>query len=562
MALDARTRLSLIHGIFAEPGEDAPRLVYADWLADHGDDVLADLIRLQLEMSRPWTSRTRLHDLRRRERELLDALGPWRALSCADPVTTAYSGPPAGWSYTLVEGVPRLYVMSGADGRLDFPPREWVERFGWFTVLLGEFYCRVNEPSGFVTTVSELRRLLEWPLIDRCIGLDMAEILRFHGDCDTLLANWPGAARLLRLGGFAGALTSPLLAGLVSVSLRQEQIEEETVAALAAMPGLRHLRVRHSHFAPGVVAALAKLSRLRSLDLSGYGNLVDRDAHELASGALHDLVELNLEGTRVCDDGALALIRSPHLPHLHRLLLSGSSIGARAVEGLCETDRFLRCGALRLHGREQAQMLEVVTQSPHAAHLRYLETGGIDTGTALALASSPHLKGLVKLSLGFGHVGPEGAEALIESLPSLEELRIQNNPIGDRGALTLGRLARSKGEPCLDLWKNGVTAAGVAALIESGCLAGLSGLQLNYNPIGDAGVAALAGCRDLAGLDWLGLSGVGVTDEGALALANSPHLPRQVSLALECSGLGKQTKAALRERFPRAYGYDLDDYEY
>jgi uncharacterized protein (TIGR02996 family) len=59
MLLDARTQLSLIHGMLAEPGEDAPRLVYADWLADHGDDALAELIRVQLEMGRPWTSRAR-----------------------------------------------------------------------------------------------------------------------------------------------------------------------------------------------------------------------------------------------------------------------------------------------------------------------------------------------------------------------------------------------------------------------------------------------------------------------------------------------------------------------
>src|SRR5262245_1817344 len=134
--------------MLAEPGEDAPRLIYADWLADHGDEVLAELVRLHLEMGRPWASRTRLHRLRQRERQLLDALGPWQALSSAERVVTAYSGPPRGWSYVFVEGIPRLYVTPGADGQLEFPPREWVDRVGWFTAVVGEFYCRVNEPSG------------------------------------------------------------------------------------------------------------------------------------------------------------------------------------------------------------------------------------------------------------------------------------------------------------------------------------------------------------------------------------------------------------------------------
>ena len=42
-----RDQLALLAAIHAEPRNDLPRLVYADWLDDHGEADLADFIRLQ-----------------------------------------------------------------------------------------------------------------------------------------------------------------------------------------------------------------------------------------------------------------------------------------------------------------------------------------------------------------------------------------------------------------------------------------------------------------------------------------------------------------------------------
>jgi uncharacterized protein (TIGR02996 family) len=46
------TGLALLAGIAAEPDEDAPRLVYADYLDEHGDHDRAELIRAQCEAPR------------------------------------------------------------------------------------------------------------------------------------------------------------------------------------------------------------------------------------------------------------------------------------------------------------------------------------------------------------------------------------------------------------------------------------------------------------------------------------------------------------------------------
>jgi uncharacterized protein (TIGR02996 family) len=57
---------ALLAAIRAAPDDDAPRLVYADWLDEHGQPERAEFIRLQIELARKESPK-----LRRRETELL-----------------------------------------------------------------------------------------------------------------------------------------------------------------------------------------------------------------------------------------------------------------------------------------------------------------------------------------------------------------------------------------------------------------------------------------------------------------------------------------------------------
>lgn len=43
---------SLLDAILAHPDEDMPRLMYADWLQEHGQDERAEFIRVQIELAR------------------------------------------------------------------------------------------------------------------------------------------------------------------------------------------------------------------------------------------------------------------------------------------------------------------------------------------------------------------------------------------------------------------------------------------------------------------------------------------------------------------------------
>src|SRR5262249_1548852 len=58
----------------AEEGDDnTGRLVFADWLEEHGDGPRAEFLRVQCQLAASKLSKNRRHALRVRERALLDA---------------------------------------------------------------------------------------------------------------------------------------------------------------------------------------------------------------------------------------------------------------------------------------------------------------------------------------------------------------------------------------------------------------------------------------------------------------------------------------------------------
>src|SRR3954452_11321039 len=82
---------SLLAAAKAEPHGDAPRLVLADWLDDHGEPERAEFVRLQLALApgAPALDAEHRRELERRCRELLGRhggcwLGPlWRWAACS-----------------------------------------------------------------------------------------------------------------------------------------------------------------------------------------------------------------------------------------------------------------------------------------------------------------------------------------------------------------------------------------------------------------------------------------------------------------------------------------------
>jgi uncharacterized protein (TIGR02996 family) len=64
---------AFLRAIAAAPADDAPRLVYADWLDEHGRPERAEFIRAQCELARPRIVPARRRELAARAQELLAA---------------------------------------------------------------------------------------------------------------------------------------------------------------------------------------------------------------------------------------------------------------------------------------------------------------------------------------------------------------------------------------------------------------------------------------------------------------------------------------------------------
>jgi uncharacterized protein (TIGR02996 family) len=71
-------RDALLRAICENPDDDAPRLVYADWLDEHGDPRQAEFIRVQIELACLPDDARASHPLTERERALWRELRKWR----------------------------------------------------------------------------------------------------------------------------------------------------------------------------------------------------------------------------------------------------------------------------------------------------------------------------------------------------------------------------------------------------------------------------------------------------------------------------------------------------
>jgi uncharacterized protein (TIGR02996 family) len=248
---------AFLQAIVEEPADDAVRLIFADWLDEHGDGDRADFIRAQIELADLPESHPRRPALQQLEQRLLGRhrdtwLGPLRSLAYA-------------WKF--VRGFPEEATLDA---------RSFLEQ----------------TPLLFGSAPLRLVRLLKaGSLIDAVAGCSyLSRVQALHltdngiGNNGVLwLAQSPHLARLtaLRLGrnqvgdsGVQALARSPYLTRLTALNLSCNHISSAGVAALAGAPNLAGLRLLHlgdNQIGPGGVEALLAsphLRQLTSLDLA------------------------------------------------------------------------------------------------------------------------------------------------------------------------------------------------------------------------------------------------------------------------------------------------------
>jgi uncharacterized protein (TIGR02996 family) len=372
--------LALLQAAKETPEDDAPRLVLADWLEEHGDEqdaAHAELIRLQCRLAR------------------LGAADPQRGP--LDRRVTALQG--------RLVAVSRQHIPVAVCSELKF--RRGLLHMDW------------TDAAEYVRITVKLARTETWAWVESLHLCDIAGIR-------------PGRGAVKRLAAVE------LLAGLTQLDVPGCRLGDRGLQVLAGsrhFPRLLALNLSLNGIGPTGVAALDAplFSRLRQLDLSN--NRLGLQGVRLLAGSVHlqHLTTLRLGGwhSSVGSEEVAALTSSPHLTGLTHLQLGGNGvvypdtgIGPTGAAALASASSLANLTTLELPANSVGdEGSAALAASPHLLRLAHLDlsSNGIGSAGATALASSPSLASLATLYLFENPIGVDGALALAES-PSLGRL--------------------------------------------------------------------------------------------------------------------------------------------
>jgi uncharacterized protein (TIGR02996 family) len=377
-----------LESILADPSEDGPRLVYADYLDETGqvlDARRAELIRTQVALDRLPREHARRAELVNREVELVESYGSqWVA-----PLASL------GAKFLFRRGIPDAVMLDAATLL-----SRGEELFDNTQVRSGRSFVRrvkLQEPARV------LPDLAECPLLNQIEELDLGWSDLGNGGV-TLLLRSPhlGSVTCLNLGnnrlddagvialaraatlprlqtlvlndneigakGAAELAESPFLAGLVDLDLSGNEMNEVAVRAIIAgraTSRLRSLKLAENPIASGVavfvrsamfgrtlnrepdldfhrcqveasgaaaLAAAPEIHRATGLNLS-ENYLGDSGVQALGRGNFENLRSLQLARNQIADAGARSLLDAA-LPRLELLDVSGNRLSKGLVDAL------------------------------------------------------------------------------------------------------------------------------------------------------------------------------------------------------------------------------------
>ncbi|MBX9583175.1 MAG: TIGR02996 domain-containing protein [Gemmataceae bacterium] len=381
-------REALYRAILDSPDDDTPRLVYADWLDDHGDPEYARFIRAQVELARvpewdPLYIRTWEHD---REAFVGSAF--------RGRFPRAVTRGPHGALYEFRRGFPwEVHVPT---------PARFAEEA---TTLLAAAPVQAvvvgNSPGP-----PDLGPLADSPHLTRVRRL-VCSTAPVSAEGVRLLAGSPHAAGLTFLGfGYRGITAAGACELFRSRLLsRLTHLRLEVAADAGSSPA-------------AAIAAAGGPHRLRGLYLTPGDDITEDLTGALAAPLLRGLVELELCAFLLGPGGYAALAASPAAPTLESLTLIGTAPGVPGVRTLAGAPTLANLRRLNLRSNNLGPgAARALARSRHLSHLVDLDLHGNPLGDsgAVALADSPYLRNLVRLDLGWAKVGDRGALALLDS---------------------------------------------------------------------------------------------------------------------------------------------------
>ena len=415
--------------ITQNPDDDAPRLVYADWLEERGDADRAEFIRLQCALARAAPDTPASTRLQRRQQRLLREHEAawrgglpklrgvrwgkfWRGFVAGATVTRGPALAAAAPALFAAAPVQRLHIealdAAGAAGLAAIPP----------TARLTHLRARPTNEYAAEGEVNAAVPLAHLPQLSYLTELDLDYMGVGPAGAEALAASpYLGRLRVLTLGagavgeGVRALLTSDRLASLTVLDLwNNSNITGEVLAAvdpLAVRPRLEVLRLQGSH-------------------LRGEGAVLAR-----VVGAL-PLRELTVSWCVLGDAGAQALAGAAGLSSLRKLDITGNEISAAGMGALLN-----------------ASWAGGVTDWSFAGPR-------LDNAAAAVLAAWPGREVLTHLALTNAQVDDIAARTLAASFPwpNLQRLNLSGNQIGEDGVEILAEAVGGRAELCV--WQNSI----------------------------------------------------------------------------------------------------------
>jgi len=323
-------RRDFLAAIIDRPDDDLPRLVYADYLEESGDEERAEFIRLQCELAKlPPDDPARI-PLAVREKELLKNREAWIVPGMVATRQTFHRGFVESMETTaesLVRFADAIFCSTplrhlraaNADGPVEDFVR--IEGLKYLTFL------DVSNCSS--------------PTVNRI--LENAPLARLERLAARNCRIWPE--------GVAAMAGSPVVVRLKALDIAGNPITDEGVAIIASVPSfaaLNHLMLRSN-----------EQSEERCIHLMGARAIAD-------SQTLNVLVTLDLAGHYIGDAGLFELGGSRNFGTLRELDLSYNEIGASGIESyrsfvnspLASRLRYLNLSGNRIDPEREAVLRE------------------------------------------------------------------------------------------------------------------------------------------------------------------------------------------------------------
>lgn len=349
------TQYDFLPSIIDAPDDDAPRLVFADWLEENGDTERAEFIRIQCELARLGEDDPRFRRLTARGKELEDEHR-------------------VEWQSDL----PQFEEIFWGGFHRGFVAAVRVESVETFAEHADAIFAAapIRELRFHRVFANEAKRIAMTRQLARVQVLDLEDGNMIGNQGAQALAN------------------SPYISGLTVLKLRGNAIGPSGASALA----------RAAHLGP-----------LTDLNLDRNAIYDEGVQAIVESPRMRHLQRLSLGWTQCGEPAARILARSSYLANLNLLYLSGNQIGDEGVEALAASRHLRGLRELFLEGNQFGDRgAAALAQSPMLAGIQwlYLKGNRIADDGARRLAESPHLEHVRELVLMENRIGEEGTQVL------------------------------------------------------------------------------------------------------------------------------------------------------